>query len=140
VPTRRCFTRICCPGFLLPILIKTRLSRRTVRSRTLPFPLRNHRCALANYGFATVFAAPKVAGLRQVPRIEAEGQSYGSPKNGQSEANHLAIAGCQSWAMLRRNCCTLRPCLEKVVAVGSANSDYFSSYCSSLSIKTIFWA
>jgi hypothetical protein len=95
---------------------------------------------LANYGFAAVFAAPKVSGLRQVPRIEAKGQSYGSPKNGRSETNHLAIAGCQSWVMLGRNCRALRPRLEKVVAVGGGNSDYFSSYCPSLLIKTIFWA
>jgi hypothetical protein len=61
-------------------------------------------------------------------------------QNGLSEANLLATAGCQSWAMLRRNCRTLRPRLEKVVAVGGGNSDFFSSYCPSLSIKTIFWA
>ncbi len=48
---------------------------------------------LANYGFAAIFATPKLAGLQQVARIEAEGQSYGSPKNGRSEANHLANAG-----------------------------------------------
>jgi hypothetical protein len=103
-----------------------------------PFPYRNHRFALAN-GFAAVFAAPKVAGLRQVPRVEAKGQSYGLPKNMRSEANYLAITGCQSWAMLQRNCRALRPRLEKVVAIGGRNSDYFSSYCPSLSIKTIFW-
>jgi hypothetical protein len=75
-----------------------------------------------------------------VAHIEAEGQSYGSPKNGCSETNHLAIAGCQRWAMLQQNCRTLRLRLEKVVAIGGGNSGYFSRYCSSLSIKTIFWA
>jgi hypothetical protein len=53
--------------------------------------LRNHRCALANYGFAAVFAAPKLAGLWQLARIEAEGQRYGSQKNGSSKANRLAL-------------------------------------------------
>jgi hypothetical protein len=38
-----------------------------------------------------------------------------------------------------KNCHALRPRLEKVVAVGGVNSDYFSSYCPRLSIKTIFW-
>jgi hypothetical protein len=51
---------------------------------------------LANYGFAAVFAAPKLAGLQQLMRIEAKGQRYGSPKKERSEANRLAIAGCQS--------------------------------------------
>ncbi len=37
---------------------------------------------------------PKLAGLRHLARIEAEGQRYGSPKNGHSEANRLAIALC----------------------------------------------
>jgi hypothetical protein len=78
---------------------------------------------VANYGFAAVFAAPKLAGLRQLARIEAEGQRYGSPKNGSSKANGLAIAGCQSWVMLVRNCRALRPRLKKVVAAGSSNSD-----------------
>jgi hypothetical protein len=78
---------------------------------------------LANYGFAAVFAALKLAGLRQPPRIEAEGQRYGSPKNGRSKANRLAIVGFQSWAMLRQNCRALRPRLEMVVAVGGGNND-----------------
>jgi hypothetical protein len=55
-------------------------------------------------------------------RIEAEGQRYGSPKNGRSKANRLAIAGCQSWAMLRQNCRALRPNLE-MVDIGGGNSD-----------------
>jgi hypothetical protein len=41
---------------------------------------------LANNGFAAIFAAPKLAGLRQLVRIEAEGRRYGSPNNGPSEA------------------------------------------------------
>jgi hypothetical protein len=101
--------------------------------------LRNHRCALANYGFAAVFAAPRIAGFWQQWRIEAEGQPYGSSKNGRSKANRLAIAGCQSWAMLQQNCRALRPRLEMVVAIGGGNSDYFSSYCPCLPLKTIFW-
>jgi hypothetical protein len=78
---------------------------------------------LANYGFAAVFAAPKLAGLRHLAHIKAEGQCYSSAKNGCSEANRLAIAGCQSWAMLRQNCRALRLRLEMVVAIGSVNSD-----------------
>jgi hypothetical protein len=77
---------------------------------------------MATYGFAAIFTAPKLAGLRQWG-IEAEGQRYGSPKNGCSKANRLAIAGCQSWAMLRQNCRLLRPRLEMVVAIGGGNSD-----------------
>ncbi len=138
-PTRRCFARICGPGSLLHILTKTRLSSRTARSRTLLLPQRNHRCALANYGFAAVVAAPKLAGLRHLGCFEAEGQPYGSPKNGRSEVNPLANAGCQSLTMLRRNCRMLRPRLEKVVAISGGNSDQFSSYCPCLSLKTIFW-
>jgi hypothetical protein len=78
---------------------------------------------LANYGFATVFAAPKHAGLQYLGHIEAKGQHYGSFKNGRSEAKCLAIAGCQSWAMLWRNCHALRPRFEKVVTIGGGNSD-----------------
>ncbi len=78
---------------------------------------------LAIYDFAAVFAAPKIAGFRQQPRIEAEGQPYGSSKNGRSKADRLAIAGCQSWAMLRQNCRALRPRLEMVIAIGGGNSD-----------------
>jgi hypothetical protein len=73
---------------------------------------------LANYGSAAVFA-----GFRQQRRIEAEGQPYGSSKNGRSNANRLAISGCQSLAMLRQNCRALRPRLEMVVAIGGSNSD-----------------
>jgi hypothetical protein len=78
---------------------------------------------LAIYGFAAIFAASKLTGLRQQWRIEAEGQGYGSSKNGRSKANRLVIAGCQSWAMLRQNCRAVRPCLEMVVAIGGGNSD-----------------
>jgi hypothetical protein len=78
---------------------------------------------LANYGFATVFAAPKLAGLQYLGRIKAEEQCDGSSKNGHSEAIYLAIVGYQSWPMLRQNCCALRPCSEKVVAVGRSNSN-----------------
>jgi hypothetical protein len=60
------------------------------------FPWREHCYTLANYGFANVFATPKLAGLQHLGRIEAKGQRYGSPKNGRFEANCLATAGCQS--------------------------------------------
>jgi hypothetical protein len=79
-------------------LIKNRLFSRTAL-RTLQFPQRKHRCALANYGFAAIFAAPKLAGLQQQGRSAAERQSYGSPKNGSSKANRLVMAGCQIRAM-----------------------------------------
>ncbi len=63
-PTRHCCARKCCPRSLLPILIKNRLSSRTARLRMPPFPYRKHCWALANCGFAIIFAAPKLARLR----------------------------------------------------------------------------
>ncbi len=54
---------------------------------------------LENYGFAAVFAAPTLAGLRHLARIEAEGHRYGSPKNGRSETVW------QSRAAKVRRCC-----------------------------------
>jgi hypothetical protein len=59
-----------------------------------------NRCTLATCGFATVFDTPKLAGLPHLGRSAAKGQSYGSPKNGRSKANRLAMVGCQSQAML----------------------------------------
>jgi hypothetical protein len=91
VPTRCCFTRICGPGSLLPILIKNGFSSRTAYSRTPPFPLRKHYCTLADCGFAAAFAAPKFAGLRYPGYFAAEGQCYGSQKYGHSEANCLQL-------------------------------------------------
>ncbi len=41
------------------------------------------------------FAAPKLAGLRHLGHITGKGQRYESPKNGLSEANYLADAGCK---------------------------------------------
>jgi hypothetical protein len=87
--------------------------------------------------FCRRIPAPKLAGLQHLGRCASKGQSYGSPKNGHSEANRLAIRGCQSLAMLRRNCRALRPRLEKVCRRCGGNSDYFSSNCPSLSVKTI---
>jgi hypothetical protein len=84
------------PEPLLPILNKKRFSRRMARLYTPPFPLQKHRCTLANCSFAAIFATPNLAGLRHLGHIAAEGQSYSSPKNGCSEANHLAIAGSQT--------------------------------------------
>jgi hypothetical protein len=55
-----------------------------------PFPLMKNHCALANYDFAAVFAAPKLAGLWHL----------GQPLSG---ANHLATAIRQKWAMLLQN-------------------------------------
>jgi hypothetical protein len=55
-----------------------------------PFPLPKYCCAVANCGFAMVFAAPKVLDYG------TWGKGYGSPKNGLSDANHLTIEGCQS--------------------------------------------
>jgi hypothetical protein len=52
------------------------------RSRTPPLPWRKHCCALANCGFATVFAAPKLSGLWHLGRSAAEAQSYAHPKMG----------------------------------------------------------
>jgi hypothetical protein len=40
-----------------------------------------------------------------------------------SEANHLATAGCQSKAMVLRNCHVRWPRLEKVIAVGGSYSN-----------------
>ncbi len=96
-PTRHCFARICCPGSLLHILIEIRFFSRMVCSCTPPFfLLQKNGCALSNYYCATIFAAPELAGLWHLASITAEGQHYGSPENGHSEANCLAIAGCQS--------------------------------------------
>jgi hypothetical protein len=39
-------------------------------------------------------------------------------KNGLSEENHLTAVGCQSEAMVEQDCSLLRPCSEKVMAVG----------------------
>jgi hypothetical protein len=64
-----------------------------------------------------VVAAIKIAGLRHLARIEAEGQRYGSPKNGRSEANRLAIALCA--AKLQH----AQTRLDKVVTVVGGNSD-----------------
>jgi hypothetical protein len=72
---------------------------------------------LANCGFATVFAAPKLAGLRHLMHIARKVQCYGSPKSGLSEANYLATVVCQSEAMVLQNCCSFRLGLEKAVAV-----------------------
>jgi hypothetical protein len=95
-PTRHFFARICGPGSLLPILKINRFFSRTARSRTPPFPLRKHHCALANCSFASLFAAPKLAGFRHLGCIAAQGQRYCSPKNGHSEAYRLAGVGCQN--------------------------------------------
>jgi hypothetical protein len=67
----------------------------------LPFSLLKHCCVLSNCGFATVFVASKITGLRHLGRIAGEYQHYGSSKNGHSEANHLATVGCQSDVMVR---------------------------------------
>jgi hypothetical protein len=80
-PTRYCFARICCPRSLLHILIGIRFFSRTVHSRTLPFPLWKNRCTLANYGFATVVDALKLAGLWHLGCIAGKVQCYGSTKN-----------------------------------------------------------
>jgi hypothetical protein len=71
----------------------------------------------ANYGFATIFAALKLAGLQNLWRIAGQGKRYGSPKNGLSGVNHLVTAVRQSWAILQRNCCMRRWRLEKTVTV-----------------------
>jgi hypothetical protein len=89
VPTRRCFARICGPGSLLYILIIKWSCSQMAGSRTQPYLLWEHCYALENQ-------PPKLTGLRHLERIAAQGQYYGSPKNGHSEANSLAIAGCQS--------------------------------------------
>jgi hypothetical protein len=59
---------------------------------------------LANCCFATVFIASRLAGLRHLGCSAGERQRYGSPKNGQSEANQVAVAVSQSWAILWQNC------------------------------------
>jgi hypothetical protein len=79
------------PWISVYILIKNRSSSQMVR-----LSLQEHRCALANCGFAAVFSIPKLTGLLHLGHIEAEGQCYSSPKNGHFEVDRLAIAGCQS--------------------------------------------
>jgi hypothetical protein len=72
-----------------------------------PFSLRKNCCVLANWGFANIFATLISLDL-------ATGALAG---DWPSEANHLASAGCQSKAMVLRNCYVRWPRLEKVVAV-----------------------
>jgi hypothetical protein len=63
MPSRHCFASKCCPESLLHILFKIRDSSKTAHLRKLPFPLRKNHLVLANCSFATIFAAPKLAGL-----------------------------------------------------------------------------
>jgi hypothetical protein len=66
--------------------------------------LRDHRYTHANYCFATIYAAPKLVGLRHLGCVEGRGQCYSIMKNGIPEMNRLATKGCQREAMLWRNC------------------------------------
>ncbi len=118
MPTRHCIARICFFGYLLHILIEIRFFSR-------PFPLKKNRCKLANFGFATVFGAPKLARLQHLGHTAGKGQHYCSPKNGLSEVNyHLTTtSGCQCVAMVWRNCCLLRSHLKKHITAGSGYSD-----------------
>ncbi len=59
---------------------------------------------LANCCFATVFIASRLAGLWHLGCSAGEGQRDGSPRNGQSEANQVAVGVSQSWAILLHNC------------------------------------
>jgi hypothetical protein len=97
-----------------------------------------HSCALVNFGFAAVFAAPKHTGLQHQGRIVGKGQCYSKPKFGLSEVNHSAGVRPPSMMMLQQNCCVLRQRLTKVVVVGTYGVK-FQEYPHA-SFKTIFWA
>ncbi len=115
-PTKCCFTRVYCPGSLLHILIEVRLSAGW-HLCTPPFPLQKHHSTLANCHFATLFTAPKLAGLRLLGRIESEGQRNSLLKNGLYEVNCLATGGCQREVMFWYNCRACRPHLEKAIGM-----------------------
>ncbi len=126
---------LLCHRFLPHILNEIRGSSRSALKHAAIF-LQEHHFALANYSFATVFGAPKFAGLRHLKCIVGEGQRYGSHKNRLFEANHLAAAGYQSEAMMWRNCHMHGHAwimLEAALA-------RFSSFCPCTSFKTVFWA
>ncbi len=125
LPPKTCLCRHCldytlgkvtllCQG-LLHILIEIRFSSRTVRSHTLPLPVRKHQRALANCRFASIVVASKLVGLQHLGSFAGEWEFFGSPKNGNSEANHSATTGYQGEATVKRNRRLLRPHLEKWV-------------------------
>ncbi len=103
------------------ILIEIRFSSRTA---CLHAPISLAGTSLgANFGLAAALVASNLAGYQHLGSITGKSQHYGSSRNGLSEANHLATVGCQSEAMVRRNCHALGLRLEKCVAVGGAYSD-----------------
>jgi hypothetical protein len=73
-----------------------RFLSRTAGLHTPPFLLRKNCCVQAYCCFATIFACLKLDGLQHLC-IAGEGQCYGSPKNGLSEANHLATRSGCAW-------------------------------------------
>jgi hypothetical protein len=87
--------QICCPGSLIHILIEIRFSSKAAISLAEKLLIAGK---LQLYG---CIHDPKIAGLRHLVHIAGNEQRYGSPKNGRSEANHLAIAGCQSKVMVQ---------------------------------------
>jgi hypothetical protein len=78
------------PWIFVRSLIEIRLSSRTARWCTPPFPLQKNCCAVANCGFPQYFPSQKSLDYG------SWGNGYGSLKNGRSDANRLATEGCQS--------------------------------------------
>jgi hypothetical protein len=108
-----------CPESLLHIVIEIRF----FEQGDLLISFAEKSLIIANCGFAAVFSPLKLAGLQHLGHIAGKGQDYCSPKNGLSGANPLATMSCQIEAIVRRNCRSVRPSLEKVVAAGSDCSD-----------------
>jgi hypothetical protein len=75
------------PGYLLHFLIKKRFSSRVACLCTVHATTSFAKISLSagKFGFAVIFAASILAGLRHQRRIASEGQRYNSPKNQLSE-------------------------------------------------------
>ncbi len=71
-----CFTRICCPGSMLHILIEITISSRMAHSRMPPFPLGK------NCSFAVIFAVFKVSVLCYLGVLKLKGHATAHQKMG----------------------------------------------------------
>jgi hypothetical protein len=83
----------------------------------MPFPLWEYSCALANNGLPPYTLPLNSAGLWHLRRIAGDGQCYGSPKNGLSEANHLEGAGFQvrQWCGKTATSAGIKLCKSKII-------------------------
>jgi hypothetical protein len=76
----------------------------------LPFPFWKNRCVLANCSFVAVFAAPKLAGLWHMGRIEGKGQQTAEPfcNCGPPKYSDFAVKLLPAQAVLGEGHCRLR--------------------------------